>query len=353
MIKSSPLPLRYYARRQDSTLNAHEPHEWSVTDSITIDPYDIAYLKRFITNKDILNQLLPFLVANTLTTQDIYRYYTNSSLKQLDSDVLMGVSWTNDTGTQQFSCRIEHWPSSTRAELAAIWVTLLIIPSNKHVVIYTDSQAAIDGIKEATNPRSSRFSCFNNTNHTLKLLIKDCTDSKHLRVTYIKVKGHSNDILNDQADELAKKGRQGLLLSLDFNNLDSLFFNVYNISFRPKWKDIPIENRLRPALKIINQSIIESRWTTSKGVRDSLFLAGRQINCHYTWAAFKPFSHHRCVTFYHHRHWIYLIKLVNDMLPTADILAERFGTIFESWTCPLCNKERTASRICSHVLTSK
>src|SRR5256885_7480712 len=41
------------------------------------------------------------------------------------------------------------------------------------------------------------------------------------------VKGHSNDILNDQADELAKQGRQGPLLSLDFNNLDSLFFNVY------------------------------------------------------------------------------------------------------------------------------
>ena len=141
----------------------------------------------------------------------------------------MGAEWTNVSRTHQFSCSLRHWPSLTRAELAAIWISLLTVPSDKRVIIYTDSQAAIDGIKEVSNSQVSRISWFNMTNPTLKLLIKDCIISKRLRITLIKVKGHSNDELNDQADRLAKDGTQGPLLRLDFN-LDSLFFNLNNIS---------------------------------------------------------------------------------------------------------------------------
>src|ERR1051325_986005 len=170
----------------------------------------------------------------------------------------MRAGWTNVSESQTFSCRIKHWPSSTRAELAAIWTSLLTVLSNHRVIIYTDSQTAIDGIHEVTNPYSSRIVWFNTTNLTLKLLIKDCITSKRLRITLIKVKGHSNDELNDQADKLAKEGLHGHLLRLDFN-LDSLFFNLNNISFRPRWNAIPIEHRLRPIIKIINQFTIKSR----------------------------------------------------------------------------------------------
>ena len=129
------------------------------------------------------------------------------------------------------------------------------------------------------------------TNPTLKLLIKDCINSKRLRITLIKVKGHSNNELNDIADRLAKEGLYGPLLTLDFN-LDHLFFNLDNISFRPYWNTNPIEHRLRPFIKTLNNSVIESRWATSKGVRDSLFLVGRPIDCNFAWAALHRTSHH-------------------------------------------------------------
>src|ERR1051325_11017881 len=160
----------------------------------------------------------------------------------------MGAGWTNCTGTQQFSCSLTQWPSSTRAELAAIWTVLLTVPADAHAIVYTDSQAAIDGIKEISNLRSSRIKWFDTNNPTLKLLIKDCLTSKRLRITLIKVKGHSNNELNDLADRLAKEGLYGPLLTLDFN-LEYLFFNLDYISFRPYWDNKPIEHRLRPFIK--------------------------------------------------------------------------------------------------------
>ena len=99
---------------------------------------------------------------------------------------------------------------------------MLTIPSNQHVIIYTDSQAAIDGIKDVTNSRTTGTKWFNTNNPTLKLLIKDCIDSKQLRITLIKVKGHSDDALNNIADRLAKEGLHGPILNLDFN-VDNLF----------------------------------------------------------------------------------------------------------------------------------
>jgi hypothetical protein len=35
--------------------------------------------------------------------------------------------------------------------------------------------------------------------------------------------------------------------------------------------------------------------------------------------------------------WIFNIKLINNMLPFADILQQRFGQIFHNWSCPLCD----------------
>ena len=42
--------------------------------------------------------------------------------------------------------KINSWPLSTRAEIAAIFVTLLTAPKDCTVELYTDSQCAIDTI---------------------------------------------------------------------------------------------------------------------------------------------------------------------------------------------------------------
>ena len=90
----------------------------------------------------------------------------------------------------------------------------------------SDSQATIDGIKDITNPRKTSTKWFNTINPTFKLLIKDCINSKRFRIILIKVKGHSDNELNDIVNRLAKEGFYGSLLTLDFN-LDHLFFNLF------------------------------------------------------------------------------------------------------------------------------
>ena len=47
------------------------------------------------------------------------------------------------------------WPSSIRAELLAIWTGLLVIPSQAKIDLFTDSQAAIDGINDSIRTPAS------------------------------------------------------------------------------------------------------------------------------------------------------------------------------------------------------
>ena len=47
-------------------------------------------------------------------------------------------------------------PFSTKSELVAIWLTLLIVPSNRKVVIRTDSLGAIAGLSRNLELREGK-----------------------------------------------------------------------------------------------------------------------------------------------------------------------------------------------------
>ncbi|GBB98373.1 hypothetical protein RclHR1_32030001, partial [Rhizophagus clarus] len=77
-----------------------------------------------------------------------YRYYTDGSLINLGTpDVSMGWSWVqiiHDAGylnsvTAYAHGTIRCWPSSTRAEIAAIYAALSVTPEDSVVSLYTDS----------------------------------------------------------------------------------------------------------------------------------------------------------------------------------------------------------------------
>ena len=66
----------------------------------------------------------------------------------------MGIGWVQTNKTQEWpeeklALSLEDWPSSTIAELVAIWAAILTIPKEKQVEIYTDSNAAIKILVEA------------------------------------------------------------------------------------------------------------------------------------------------------------------------------------------------------------
>ena len=102
-----------------------------------------------------------------------------------------------------FSSRIADWPSSTRAELGAIWTAVLAAPSSTKVNIFSDSQAAIDSLQNNKQARSIR-NLFKIKNRSLIRQIQECCKAKNIEFSLTKVKGNSENSWNDKADKLAK-----------------------------------------------------------------------------------------------------------------------------------------------------
>ncbi|GET64519.1 ribonuclease H-like domain-containing protein [Rhizophagus irregularis DAOM 181602=DAOM 197198] len=142
-----------------------------------------------------------------------YCFYTDGSLINLGTpDVSMGWSWVqvlDGAGFFQSVAAhahgiIHNWPSSTRAEIAAIHAALTVTPPSSTVTIHTNSQSAIDGLRLcATFSYSNSRLYYKTTNFELWAIIERLISSKSLSVTAVKVKGHSGNFYNDYADSLA------------------------------------------------------------------------------------------------------------------------------------------------------
>ena len=118
----------------------------------------------------------------------------------------MGASFVLQHDTSLRCCaQIVHWPSSTRAELAAIFMALLTAPLHSRVHIFTDSAAAIQVITKCRKGLSTR-KWLKTPNSLWVMNIIAMVKEKDLTLELVKVKGHSGDVLNDLADELAKEG---------------------------------------------------------------------------------------------------------------------------------------------------
>ena len=104
----------------------------------------------------------------------------------------------NNNTSETFNGRTTNYPLSTRAELMANLTALITIPSKSTVNIITDSQAAIENLTGKSNKKIQ--------NQILRNAIINTIEETQLTVTYIKIKGHSNNPYNDKADLLAKEG---------------------------------------------------------------------------------------------------------------------------------------------------
>ena len=202
-------PLLAYTEEKDLHPNYNTSQEVSV--EITADNLESAIIQRVVKNKKIERELVN--AYEELKEEEIIRYYTDGALagssRELESG-RMGAGWIvrnkEEIGSNiSFSCSIENWPSSTRAELGAIWVVLLTASSRSQVHIFTDSKAAIEAIEKCMGNNKLR-SWFKMKNRSLLRQIKDCCIAKSLKLSLHKVKGHSGDKWNDQADLLAKEG---------------------------------------------------------------------------------------------------------------------------------------------------
>ena len=144
---------------------------------------------------------------------------------------MMGSGWFIVETNRRFDCGSQLWPSSTKAELVAIWSLLLTVPTNSKLHIITDSQAAIDGIRNHLTTSTVRI-YLKSTNRPILDTIRHSTTVKNLTVNYINIKSHSGDAGNDLADDIAKSA----IIRAESNPdriLDTSNLSVHRLAFRP------------------------------------------------------------------------------------------------------------------------
>ena len=172
-----------------------------------------------------------------------------------------GLGWLQVDENENFkvqdsSLSIQQWPSSTHAELAAIWVTLLITPIDAKVKIYTDSVAAIEMIKKGDIIKTNK-EWLKQKNYNLLLKIIETKQSKNLDLELIKVKGHSENKWNNEADRLAKIGLNAPELYIQ--NIDKNSRLRYNMF----WNKSLIEMPTRKFIKDLEETKIAAEWKVS------------------------------------------------------------------------------------------
>ncbi|GBB97434.1 hypothetical protein RclHR1_29950002 [Rhizophagus clarus] len=184
-----------------------------------------------------------------------YRYYTNGSLVNLGiSEVSMGWSWVqliHDAGYLNSVATYAHgtirnWFSFTRAEAAANYAALSISPDDSTITIYTDSQAAIDGLNLCAS-FSYTNSClyYKTTNFELWASIEYSIRTKRLTVFSVKVKGQDGNYWNEFADSLANSAHHS-------NTTPLLPATAYTFSHNVRlvYDNIVCESNLRRLFKL-------------------------------------------------------------------------------------------------------
>jgi len=211
------------------------------TPIVHIQPQHIHSITTLISQPTIANNLTRTALLLFYSNQRSFRLYTDGSLQPSittsNGSPILGAAWvipsTEHHPDLYGKVATINWPSSTRAELLAIWTGLLVIPPQATVDLFTDSQAAIDSINKSLSGPSSPRQWLKTNNDSIISNIRHRINTLYLSVKLHKIKGHSGNEYNEMADNLAKQ------VVRDAKNNPSLILDINNIQqglrFGPKW----------------------------------------------------------------------------------------------------------------------
>ncbi|CAB5101102.1 unnamed protein product [Rhizophagus irregularis] len=269
------------------------------------------YTDRSLANQTIDNNDLLHRADNT--TVDLRAaFYTSNELEEFSV----------------YSC-LSLWPSSTRAEVVAIFLALLTAPENSNVTIYTDSLGSINSINSTTRTWLKK------TNNLIIIKIIMLIREASINLKLVKIKGHSGIIGNDIADKLAKKGRCGN--NLFRNNVD--FINNI-LSYFPVFIDKPIEVNIRRFILKILATGEATEWSLLKNNQELCYGDVNQIDWKITWLIFHYCKGFHCNSMRINYLWTFIAKLFHKILPLGSILAIRKPKLYKEMKCIMkCNKK--------------
>ncbi|GBC01508.1 hypothetical protein RclHR1_04200026 [Rhizophagus clarus] len=282
-----------------------------------------------------------------LPTGSHYRYYTDGSLINLGSPkVSMGWSWVQiihdarylNSVTTYAHGIIRNWPSSTRAEAVAIYAAISVFPDESTISIYTDSQAAIDGLRLcASSSYTNSHLYYKTTNFELWASIERSIHAKRLTIFLVKVKGHDGNYWNEFADSLANFAHHSdnaiLLPVADYTS--SHFVRLV-------YDDVVCESNLRRFFKLYYQATFMKDLLSFKRFQFTFCLCNRNdymIDWELTWFTLNFSLTHDASFRVHHasRHYTFKFKLfLNDLPLLKKLKITRPDLYIDLLTCRLC-----------------
>jgi ribonuclease HI len=290
-----------------------------------------------IQNEDIRLELKKRLEINRKQNEIVF--YTDGSLGKIGegNKASMGYSivqiGSNDEVVFSFKGKIENWFSSTRAELTACLVTLLLVPEKCKVEIRTDSSCGISAIENCLKNEKTREWLKSKNSNILRAIKKVC-ESKTLYLRLTKVKAHSGDRYNNLADILAKEGMHSTEVS-KINNI-----SCRSVKYIPEWKKVSLETPIRAFVKRIVQVTYKAEWTWIRKKNDEWHQFRIQKQ---NWSAFRELlescrKQAHSIKDNHLR--LFKIKCIENLLPTVEILNQRRSHIYKNSLCKRCAKEK-------------
>ncbi|PKK64721.1 hypothetical protein RhiirC2_854112 [Rhizophagus irregularis] len=208
------------------------------------------------------------------------------------------VFCVNDEPALSVQANLSLWPSSTRAELVAIFLVLLTDPMNAKIKIYTDSQSAIYMINNRHNKSGRKL--LKQSNSLILLKIDILLQEKKMDLVLVKVKGHSGDVMNEM---------------------------------------IPIEYNLRKFIKTLMNTKVAAEWSMLKSNGHET-----PIDWNITWNLIHRYKGFNCISVKKHWHLIFIVKLFAKLLPIGTILLQRKPNLYKEFVYPRCNANKKENR---------
>ena len=186
-------------------------------------------------------------------------FYTDGSLiAPQSSRASMGLGLvaldSSNSPLSVFKAAAKQFCSSMKAEALSLLSALSVCPVSCVVCIYTDSQGCIDIFNKLFSSSHSLRRHLRLKNFLIWSLIKHVITVRSLGVKLIKVRAHSNNEFNDEADRLAKEGaRSGLFLSV--NRILPTLPTANLVWTLPDSSKLVVDQNARSIVKNIQQNI--------------------------------------------------------------------------------------------------
>jgi ribonuclease HI len=234
---------------------------------VEIEDAGITIIQDNIETEEHKESLIKEYRANTQSNQVLdFQFYTDGSLgNTIEGEKRMGAAWLQTEGPNKgnsFAARITDWPSSCRAELAAIILAVLTVPQKSRVEIVTDSASCISTFNRLIKPDPKRTTrrWMKEKNWSLWMRLIEIIRRKKIQVNLKKVKAHSGEYLNDKVDRLAKEGRN--LPEVNWKDPRHPIWSVL-----PIWNQLVVDISIREFIKEVHKKKMLVEWSQQNKIQ--------------------------------------------------------------------------------------